>query len=322
MRPFPRLTAIVLCILGSASCSGSPNGAVTPAAERAQFAGGLSQRSAALQTPALLGVNEQGALVYWPITNTGGRHPQTVTQLGTGVSDMAVDGNTVVMSTNGVLLYNVTTQQSTSLPDPDGTPGYVAVDKNANIYVANKFSTASGNVVMYSASTHQPNELQCSLMGFPTGLAVDNEGDIFINGYGPKPAAKPRLIEIPMGPNGPDPAKCFRVSIEAETNTGGVAIDPQTDALIVVDNPKDCATIGGRFTIYSKPYNASTGVPHQLSPGCARDVRVNASSTRLFVYNSNAVHIEQRSYPDGKSMGVYANGDGIAFTPLPAKLPN
>lgn len=279
-------------------------------------------------TPQLIAGNSNlGVLQSWPLDPKGGSHPQTISKsLGISYYGMAANGNVVAIADGRrVIVYNVATKSKTMMANPYGFGIDIAIDKNASLYVIN-IAKPVGNVTMYPQGMPQPTKLVCRYVGTPEYVAVDNEGDIFVNGYGR--AGYPSVIEIPNGPNGPDPQNCSIVPIRPEGGyVGGVAIDPKTDDLIVLDNPSQCAGgVEGRMTIYSKPYQKSTAVTRYLNANCAGGLRLDATSSTVFVGDSDVsgsyTYILQRTYPDGEGRGAYYGGRPGGFTTIPNTLPN
>jgi len=275
--------------------------------------------------------NRSGRLVSWPINPGGGNHPTTLSgPLGVNGSGMAANGHLVVAASQyppGVVTYNVQTKQEVTLADPFGVPIDVAIDKNSAIYILNVGTpTGIDNVTKYPGGSPHPRKLVCKFLKSGQAIAVDNEGDIFVNGYGHTGGAG--VVEIPSGPNGPEPQNCTRLHLKAEPGyVAGLAIDPKTDDLIVLDDPDDCAGgIEGRMTIYPKPYEIATSVTHDLGANCAGWIRLNASSDIVFVGDEDVSgsfsFILQRSYPEGRGMGIYQGGNPDGFTTIPNTLPN
>jgi hypothetical protein len=88
----------------------------------------------------------------------------------------------------------------------------------------------------------------------------------------------------------------------------------------------DCAGgIGGTMTIYAKPYRRATGISHVIGGGCPNNLRLDATSTILFVtdaFEGGNAFVGQRTYPDGKNLGSYNGGAPGGVTTIPNTLPN
>jgi hypothetical protein len=290
----------------------------------------LNALNDALRSPALIAVDYRtGALEYWPIRPTGGEHPRTLTRpLGlSGLPNMVANGHVVAITNANppeVIVYDLKTKSESILPDPHGVPIDIAMDKNATLYVVN-LTKSSSNVTVYPAGS-TPSVLACQYMTDGVAIAVDNEGDIFVNGYGP--ANFTGVVEIPNGPNGPQPQNCTKLALKPELGyVAGLAIDPKTDDLIVLDNPSFCAGGSeGRMTIYPKPYQRSTGHARVIGSNCSGWLRLNATSTVVFVEDQSiggaTTFILQRTYPDGRHLGTFTRGNPVGFTTIPNTLPN
>ena len=237
---------------------------------------------------------------------------------------MVANGNQLAMAADkSVLLYNVETQSTTALADPFGSPLDLAIDKNASLYALNL--AANGNIAMYPSGSGTPKELVCNAMPGGEAIAVDNEGDIFVNGYTKSFAGA--VAEIPNGPNGPQPQNCTLLKLKSETGyVAGLAVDPKTDDLIVFDDPGVCAgPPEGRITIYPKPYKSATGRSRVLGGSCPGMLRLNADSSIVFYYEqdpSGSLFIRQSTYPGGHDLSGYKGPSPGGFTTIPNTLPN
>jgi hypothetical protein len=326
----PRFIALCAGAALAAGCAVSSTGSSVPSplgpSSNSVFSG-VNAAQDALKTPALIAVNANGALESWPIRPGGGTHPQILSNPLAQAFGMVANGHVVAIANehpSGVVVYNVTTKNKRTLPDPYGVAVDIAIGKNAALYVLNFASPA--NVAMYPAGSSQPKKLVCNVLGNGQAIAVDNEGDIFINGYGRDNATG--VFEIPNGPNGPQPNKCAALHLQAEPGyVAGLALDPKTDDLIVLDDPDLCAGgVEGRMTIYPKPYRANTGHSHDLGANCAGGIRLDATSSLVFVGDQDVsgsyTFVLQRSYPNGRDMGTYFGNSPGSFTTIPNTLPN
>ena len=283
--------------------------------------------AARLKKPALVTLDLQGGeLEYWPI-HTGGSTTPTPFTASLGIFsgyNMAAEGDVIAIANNRpaeVFTYNVRKKQSTTLADPYGTPIDIAIDKSRTIYALN-----ITNVTVYRPGSSKPSELSCQYINDAVAIAVNNEGDVFVNGYGP--SGFMGVVEFHHGKQ-----TCRKLNLQAEEGyAGGVGTDPKTDDLIVVDNPDLCAGgYEGRMLIYPKPYG-STHTEHNLNATyCAGTFRLDATSTIIFVSDATVSAgfpiIDQRSYPDAADEGQYTGGYGShasfgGFTTIPNTLPN
>ena len=183
---------------------------------------------------------------------------------------------------------------------------------------------SSSSITWYAPPSYRPHQLGCALLQDPTAIAIDNEGDIFTSQNGDNYTG---VIEFP-NPRRGGSQSCSELPLKPETGyEAGLAIDPKTDDLIVLDDPDECAGgVEGRMTIYAKPYRRQTGVSHDLGANCAGTLRLDATSTIAFVGDSTVSggrgYILQRTYPDGKALGTYSGGSPAGFTTIPNTLPN
>jgi len=328
MNRFPiRSMAVCAAAVITASCAANPSQNPLGA-----LPGGASTRNIdqpSLSEPLLVTINSRtGFLEAWPLQRGGGRDPQRISgPLGVGGGESMVANGHVVAVTSGfppeVVLYDLDTKTETVLADPLGTPVDIAIDKNADLFVINAGPTY--NVGMYKAGSSNEKKLVCAPLSVPQEIAVDNEGDIFLNGFGNGPQG---VAEIPSGPHGPEPQNCAVLNLNSEPGyTAGLAVDPKTDDLIVLDDPDECAGGDeGRMTIYRKPYKPSTARVRVLGGNCAGGLRLNADSTAVFYGDQDVsgsfTFIRQKSYPMGGAMGTYHGGDSGGFTTIPNTLPN
>jgi hypothetical protein len=329
MRALPQTSTLTLALatLFVAGCGPS----TTPATSALTAPPGSqpARTSASSQkAPELITFDyEANALEYFPIQHNGS---QTLKPLSgsLGISQvyaMAAEGNLIVIANYSpaeIVTYNVQTKTETTMSDPYGGPFDVAVDKHGNIY-----AMSSTTVAVYKAGSSQPTEMTCSSINLGEAIAVDNEGDVFVNGYGP--GGFMGVVEYPAGSQ-----SCTKLHLRAERGyIAGVGVDPKTDDLIVVDDPDYCAGgIEGRMIIYPKPYQARRSVRRILNATyCSGIFRLDASSTHIF-YSDESVSagvpiIDQARYPSGKSegqywLGYFSSDSFSGFTTIPNKLPN
>jgi hypothetical protein len=332
-KHFARLT-FGIGVLFVAACSGGPQAPAALGQPTQNLAAPFAEHSDVrpnFSTPAIIAVNgSTGALEAWPMKNGGSDSPQSISPpLGIGLgAGMAAHGNVVAIATSGpsVLLYNVATAAQTTLPDPFGSALDVAIDKNENIFVTNSTRPADTIVEYPKGDRQHPRDLTgCGLIDLTYGIAADNEGDVFVAVFTPRFAA--RVIELPNGPNGPEPHQCTALALKLSGGYSGLAIDPKTDDLVTLDNPDQCAGgIEGRMVVYPKPYQKATGKTRDLNANCSGGMRLSADSSTVFVGDQDVsgsfTFILQRSFPEGRDEGSYMNGEPGGFTTIPNTLPN
>jgi hypothetical protein len=320
------LSALGLVVMLSSGCA-----ATTPGNPIQPLTLGANQQKPPLQTPAIIAIARNGVLKSYPVTAHGGDRPQIIGKVRnvSAAAGMVANGHVVAMvnqAPTSVVVYNIKTKTEQSFPDPYGIPIDIAIDKNANLYALNYLSSSPSNVAMYRAGSSQAQELTCKYLGSGVAVAVDNEGDVFVNGYG---ASFTGVVEIPNGPSGPQSQKCKRLAglLPEQGYEAGLAVDPKTDDLIVLDDPDLCAGgIEGLMTIYPKPYRASTARSVNLNGNCVGRMRLDATSSTVFAFDDTVdqsrTFIIQRSYPQGRGNGTYRRGNVSGFTTLPNTLPN
>jgi hypothetical protein len=274
--------------------------------------------------PALISLDGQtGALEYWQIQQGGNQNAVTI-YTGLGIASaygMAADGNVLAIasySPSEIVTYDLLTQVELTEPDPNGPPIDLAIAKGDSIYALN-----SATVNAYPEDRAGFRILRCQYIDRGVAIAADNEGDLFVNGYGP--GGFMGVVEFPFPLSG-----CKTLNLKPELGTAaGVGVDPQTDNLIVVDNPGSCSGSGdARMTVYSKPYGPKTGTRTSLGGlNCAGTFRLDATSSNMFVEALTAggaiTQIDQLSYPGANNEGSYGSSDPPGgITTLPNTLPN
>jgi hypothetical protein len=315
---------------GCASTAPSGSGFRNPTTFGAGFAVRPFGLPEAIQTPALVGVTQSGVLKYFPMSAHGGSKPIQIGKVsGMNVAAaMAANGSELTILNQGppgVYVYDLSTKRKKVLQDPFGSPVDVAIDKKGNRFVLNFAGSNTGNIAMYAAAASKAKELNCRYLGNGQAIAVDNEGDIFVNEYR---GTFVGVVEIPNGAKGPQPQNCSKLALIPESKYAtGIGVDPKTDDLIVIDDPGNCnGGPDGRMTIYPKPYRKSTGHAVALQGSCVGLFRLDSKSSTLFAFDQDATHgttsIIQRSFPVGKVLGSYENGDFYGITTLPNTLPN
>jgi hypothetical protein len=325
-----RFALTLTCALAALAVAGCGGGTV-PSFSSATLGAPQSHRAIApdFKKPALITLNSQsGQLEYWPIVPGGSYTPQTLSgPLGVYAGyGMAANGNVVIVANYSpaeVVTYDVKTKAENTLPDPFGKPFDVAVDKSGTIYAMDK-----AYVAVYKAGSSQPSRLSCpQLLNENIAVAVDNETNVYVDGYGPRFNG---VVEFRKGSQ-----TCRSLHLRSVRGyIGGVGVNPNTDALIVVDNPNLCAGgLEGRMIIYPKPYLERNSRRRNLNASyCAGTFRLSSDSSIIFVSDSTVSAgyplIDQRSYPSAKNEGTYGAGQfGSSFyfggfTTIPNTLPN
>ncbi|MBV9718364.1 MAG: hypothetical protein JOZ77_03540 [Candidatus Eremiobacteraeota bacterium] len=329
--PYVWAWTLLVCsaALALSACSGSssPQRQQTQGMTMPGYVPVLRASSFSFSSPVVFGNDtSNGALQYWPARHGGGAAPTVIATLPELQSAyaMAANGNELIITTQqpaSVILYDATTGEKTELPDPYGYPTDIAVAKDGSIYVVDTFKYKQvWNVAMYSGGTGKPHELSCSLIGRPEFVAVDDKGNVFLNGWSRNNVLG--ITEIPQAGN------CMELNLRVRGYPGGLAFDPKSGALLVMDNPDQCAGgVEGRLTIYPKPYKNETARSVVLGANyCAFGLRLNASSTLLLYgdLDSNLVNriVQQRTYPKLAPAGQYSGGSVGGFTTIPNTLPN
>jgi hypothetical protein len=306
---------LALSILAAAAAPGT--GAPVPLSR-------LLAPQAAVTGPALIATNHHNIIEYWPIAQQGGSHPAELAKIHglTSPQGMVANGQVLAIANrqpDRVVLYDVAKATTTMLPDAGGSPADIAIDRSGTLYVLNTpRTTRFPNIAMYRTGSTQPALLFCHLQyKYASGIAVDNEGDIFIQQFN-------GVIEIPRGPGGPDAKSCRRLRLPTVSDfyPSGITVEPKSDALIVIGS--DCAG-GTGVGIFPKPYGAVerfTWIP----ANCAFRIRLDATSELLYVGDTNVdgsgSFIRQYAYPDGKYLGTYSGGSPSSITTIPNALPN
>jgi hypothetical protein len=324
MRQF--LSALALTAALLPGCSGPATPSANPTLGGSQK---ILPSTSSLQKPALLTFDANNdTLAYWHVQRNGSMKLQSISgSLGiSNVYALAADGDTVIVANYSpaeIVTYKLDTQTEATMSDPYGGPVDVAVDRHGNIYALNL-----ADVVVYKAGSSKPTELTCSSIDVGEAIAVNNEGDVFVDGYGPDGSFQ-GVVEYPKG-SGTCSIPHLRKS---RGYIAGVGVDPKTDDLIVVDDPDYCAGgLEGRMVIYPKPYDQRTSRRRVLSATyCAGTFRLDGDSTRIFYSDATVSDglpiIDQARYPSGKFEGQYWLGyySSVYFsgiTTIPNTLPN
>jgi hypothetical protein len=288
-----------------------------------------SPASSALKTPIVIAVDlDNQRLVYWPMSDRGGATPRYLSRrLRINATAMVANGDVVTIASSKpskLLSYNVTTGATSTIADTYGLPVDLAIGKTGTLYALNE-----RNVGVFPAGA-SPYEMSCRDMSVSFAVAVDNEGDVFVNGYGRHNFEG--VVEYPAGSS-----KCSKLplKVKEEGYPVGLGVDPKTDDLIVEDWVGCAGGDEGRLTVYDRPYGLRVVAKHFLHASCPSGFRLDATSSRILVLDSysgvradHSVHgcgiawVDQRSYPDARGHTMYTEGCARAVTTIPNTLPN
>ena len=316
-----RLSLAAVVILYLAGCGTSS----TPAA----LEPGMSPDARAkLKTPVVIGVDPNGErLVYWSMDKHGGATPEYLSgRLGIEPLAMVANGNVVTIagySPPELLSYDVATGVSSTIADTYGSPLDLAIGKTGTLYALNDNNVA---VFPVGGSSY---ELSCSYLSRGAAIAVDNEGDVLVNGLGPHRFTG--VVEYLAGSS-----KCSKLPLKLkEQNPLGLGVDPKTDDLIVEDWGGCAGGNVGRITVFEPPYGSKVRAQHFLNAECPGRFRLDASSSNILVLDGldgvradrrvrdcGVLWIDQRSYPGAQGHSAYTGGCAQAVTTIPNTLPN
>jgi hypothetical protein len=325
----PIWIAASLCAIAFlAACAGS--NAVNPSVQPQSNAGSLlAVPTAASNPPAIYSINfSSGRLEFWPLSPSGGTQPTVLSTFGAR-DGMAADGSVLLFGAlhhQSLVLFDTISQTEKQFADPFGPPGDIAVDKHHNIYAVS-YATPDSKVADFPANDrNHPFELSCSLLHIGGVIAANNEGDVFVVGAGPPPGNATISLEYERSATGH--AACRNMHLVAPSdNASGLAVDPKTDDLLIMDNPGECAGgLEGRVRIFPKPYQQGNFRVLQMGANCSGGLRLNADSTVIFAGDEDVSgsfsFILQRTYPGGRALGTYFGGDTTGFATIPNSLPN
>ncbi|HEY1867544.1 MAG TPA: hypothetical protein VGG70_04555, partial [Candidatus Cybelea sp.] len=286
----------------------------------------------AFQTPILIALDgSTGRLEYWPLHRGGSAHARWLSEsLGiTYSTGMVADGDQLYIASDnpkGIVTYNVDTKLKGIIADPYGEPLDLAIGKDAALY-----SLHSNTVLVYPAGSSQAYQLSCQYMTLGEAIAVDNESDVFVNGYGP--GQFEGVVEYPVGSTG-----CTKLPLKTEIGYAtGLGVDPNNDNLVVVDNVYCAGGREGRMIVYRRPYGSKIGHVRNLKANCPGQFRFDATATVMLFgdtypeLRSMKVQrrvciayscVDQRTYPNLRHDRTYVSGYPKGFTTIPNTLPN
>lgn len=209
----------------------------------------------------------------------------------------ASNGSLLVANTDAsnVLDVDASGKLTHTFRDPREFPVNVAT-AGKKLYVANIFTTSfgPGDVVFYNgrADLEPSGSLKNSTFYQVIGIAVDYAGDVFVNNN-TQDFAGAEVVEFAGGTGKGSILANINVSV-----AGGLAIDPKTQDLLVVD--QSSATV----SVYAPPYTGSA--IKQYSFPAVIEVALDASSSNLYCSNPNG-YIDVYQYPSGSFEGSYAD---------------
>jgi hypothetical protein len=229
------------------------------------------------------------------------------------------DGSLWIANTNAsnILELDAAGKLSKTLKDPREFPVNLALTRKKKLYVANIFSTSfgAGNVAYYAnddGTDLKPTGLLSNSTFYQViGIAVDGAGDVFVNNN-TQDFAGGEVVEFKGGRgNG---TVLTNIAVEV---AGGLAIDPKTKDLLVVDQGADRS--GATVSVYAAPYTGSA-IKTYLFPEIV-DIALDANSSNIYCANVNG-YVDVYGYPSGSFEGSYADVlEPIGVAVQPAAIP-
>jgi hypothetical protein len=201
-----------------------------------------------------------------------------------------------------------------TLNDPHEFPVNLTAAPNKTLYVANVFTTSfkAGDVVYYTnygtASSKPSGTLRNSSFFQVIGIAADSAGDVFVSNN-TQEFAGGEVVEFPGGSGTGTVLTNVAVSV-----AGGLAIDPKTQDLLVVDQ----SASNGAISVYAPPYTGGAIATYDHSQFI--DITLDAKGRNLYCADSDG-YVDVYGYPSGSFEGAYARVDepiGVAVQPPPA----
>lgn len=211
-----------------------------------------------------------------------------------GLAD--ANGSLLIANTDAsnILEVDAVGKLTRTFRDPREFPVNLATAKD-KLYVANIFtrSFGPGDVVFYDGGADRPSgSLKNSTFYQVIGIAVDRAGDVFVNNN-TQDFAGGEVVEYAGGTGKGSILTNIIVNV-----AGGLAIDPKSQDLLVVD--QSSATV----SVYAPPYTGSA--VRQYSFPAVIEVALDATGSNLYCSNPNG-YIDVYQYPSGSFEGSYAD---------------
>jgi hypothetical protein len=215
---------------------------------------------------------------------------------------------------SNILELNSAGKLTKTLMDRREFPVNLALARSNRLYVANIFnaSFAAGNVVYYDSPDRKPTgSLRNSTFYQVIGIAVDGAGDVFVNNN-TQDFAGGEVIEFPGGSGSGTALTNIAVQV-----AGGLAIDPKTQDLLVVDQGTGAS--GASVSVYAPPYTGSAIKTYSFHESV--DIALDKNGSNLYCANVNG-YIDVYGYPSGSFLGSYADiFEPIGVAVQPAAIP-
>lgn len=218
-----------------------------------------------------------------------------------GPGGLAVDKGDLYIANSGAsnILQLHLGSVTRTLDDSGEAPSDVTVS-HGTVYVANIFTFPSlgpGSISIYAHGSLVPTSTLSSASFFQViGVKVNRAGDVFVNNNR-RFFARGQVLEFKAGSSTGKVLKNIAVKI-----AGGLAMDPTTQDLLVVD--QDAKAV----TVYAPPYTGSAKATYPFpNGGSSVDVTLDNNASHLYFANVFGT-IDVVSYPRGKFLGSYTAG--------------
>lgn len=177
---------------------------------------------------------------------------------------------------------------SSDLVDPIN----VTADNAGNVYVADYNDDRAGWIDVFPQCENTMSKQYDIGGGGPTGVAVDNHGDLFVAYYG---TTEGQFEEFTAGSNSPTP---LGATVAAP---GGLILDRNGN--LIADDQE------GNVDVIAPPYSAAKVLESGLSDPfhCS----LNKDETLLFSANAGSATVTVYSYPSGSLVTTIDSSNGI-----------